>query len=214
MKIKTIGEILRTQRQQHNVTIEQLSKVTHIRVEYLRALEENQFEKLPSAVFVRGYIKSYSHAFGFDYQPLVALLRRDFKESAAGTLVPREFIKPTLKKRQFWTPITLAVLSLAVVFLSLIGYIGLQWYNLQKPPLLTITSPIENAFVSSNIIVKGQTVPDGIVAVNAQPVALQSDGSFQTEVYIPREGIHVITIEALDRRGKKNVVQVSVHVRF
>src|SRR5258708_3988156 len=157
MKIKMIGEILRTQRQQHNVTIEQLSKVTHIRVEYLRALEENQFEKLPSAVFVRGYIKSYSHAFGFDYQPLVALLRRDFKESAAGTLVPREFIKPTLKKRQFWTPITLAVLSLAVVFLSLIGYIGLQWYNLQKPPLLTITSPIENAFVSSNIIVKGQT---------------------------------------------------------
>src|SRR5260221_70820 len=151
MKIKTIGEILRSQRQHHNTTIDQLSRMTRIRAEYLEALEENQFEKLPSSVFVKGYIKSYAAVFGFDYRPVLALLRRDFKESAVGRLVPREFIKPVLKKRQFWSPVTFTFLALGLVFLTLIGYVGAQWYNIQKPPMLTVNEPKDDAFVSSTI---------------------------------------------------------------
>jgi cytoskeletal protein RodZ len=213
MKTKTIGEILKGQRLQHRLSLEDLSKRTRIRQEYLEALENNQFDQLPSAIFVKGYIKTYSNLFGMDYQPLLALLRRDFKESAAGTLVPREFIKPVLKKRQYWTPVTLAVLCLATIFLTLIGYVGVQWYNIQKPPSLKVTAPKEGESVSANFEVKGVTVNDAIVTVNSQPLSLQQDGSFQTEVYIPREGIHTITVEATDRRGKKSVEQVSVHVK-
>lgn len=214
MKIKTVGEILRSHRQQQHLDLEKFAKMTRIRVENLEALENDQFEKLPSAVFVKGYIKTYASLFGFDYQPVLALLRRDFKESAVGKLVPREFIKPILKKRRTWTPITVVFLGLAVVFVTLVGYVGVQWYNIQKPPELEVFSPKENEFVSSHIEVKGRTVNDAIVDVNAQPVAIQADGSFQTEVYLPREGIHILTIEAVDRRGKKNVVQRPVRVQF
>ncbi len=214
MKIKTVGEILRSHRQQHSISLDEFSKMTRIRVENIEALENDQFEKLPSSVFVKGYIKTYASVFGFDYQPLLALLRRDFKESAVGKLVPREFIKPVLKKRRTWAPITVVFLGLAVVFLTLVSYVGWQWYNIQKPPTLEVFSPKENEFVSSHIEVKGQTVNDAIVAVNAQPVAIQQDGSFQTEVFLPREGIHILTVEAVDRRGKKSVVQRPVRVQF
>jgi cytoskeletal protein RodZ len=214
MKIKTVGEILRSHRQQQSLSLEEFSKMTRIRLENLEALENDQFDKLPSAVFVKGYIKTYSTIFGFDYQPVLALLRRDFKESAVGKLVPREFIKPMLKKRRTWAPITVVFLGLAIVFLTLVGYVSIQWYNIQKPPTLEISSPQENEFVSSHIEVKGQTVNDAIVAVNTQPVAIQPDGSFKTEVYLPREGIHILTIEAVDRRGKKSVVQRPVRVQF
>jgi len=213
-KIKTVGEMLRTRREQHKISLSEFSKLTRIRIENLKALEDDQFSQLPSAVFVKGYIKTYAAFFGFEYQPILALLRRDFKESAVGKLVPREFIKPILKKQRTWTPITLVFLCLAAVFFTLVGYIGWQWYTIQKPPVLEVSSPKENEFVSAHIQVKGKTVNDAVVAVNAQPVAIQQDGSFQTEVYLPREGIHILTVEAVDKRGKKSVVQLPVRVQF
>ena len=214
MKTKTIGEILREERQRHRLSIEKLAQKTRIKKKYLQALENNQFDRLPAATFVKGYIKIYAQLFGFDHQPLIALLRRDFKESVKGQLVPREFIKPVLKKRQLWGPATFVVLGLALTFITLISYVGFQWYVLTQPPALTITSPVEDSLVAARVGVSGQTDADAIVTVNSQPVALQADGSFETEVYLPREGVNTISIEAQDRRGKVTLIQRLVRVKF
>ena len=214
MKTKTVGELLKEKRTFHRLSLEGLSEKTKIKIEYLEALENNEFGKLPAASFVRGYIKTYARIFRFDHQPLIALLRRDFKESAKGMLVPREFIKPILKKRQLSHPITIFALSLVSIFIVLFAYVGLQWYNLQKPPMLEIYAPEEDALVSSQVVIEGKTVPDAVLAVNAQPVALQQDGSFRTEIFLPREGIFTITIEARDRREKSSVIQRTVYVKF
>src|SRR5688572_20447786 len=107
MKTKTIGELMATERQKRNLTITQLAKETKIQAKYLAALEENQFDQLPAATFVKGFIRNLAEFFGQDPQPLLATLRRDFKESATGKLVPREFIRPALKKQQLWTPLTM-----------------------------------------------------------------------------------------------------------
>jgi cytoskeletal protein RodZ len=214
MKTKTIGEMLREARTFHRLSVEDFSKRTRIRSEYVTALENNQFDLLPAATFVKGYIKTYGTIFGFDYQPLIGLLRRDYKESARGKLVPREFLKPVLKKSQLSAPVTVAVLILVTLFASLISYVGFQWYNLNKPPELTITTPEDNASVASQVVVEGITEPEAIVSVNAQPVSLQPDGSFKTEILLPREGITSITVEATDRRGKTSLIQRTVFVKF
>ena len=214
MKTKTIGEILREERQQHHLSIDKLAQKTRIKKKYLQALENNQFNQLPAATFVKGYIKIYSQMFGFDYQPLIALLRRDFRESVKGQLVPREFIKPLLKKRQLWGPATFIVLGLALTFIILISYVGFQWYELAQPPDLKIISPVEDSLVAARVSVSGQTDNDAIVTINSQPVALQSDGSFKSEVYLPREGVNTISIEAQDRRGKITLIQRLVRVKF
>lgn len=214
MRTKTIGEALKEERVSHRLRIEDFSKRTRIRVEYLKALEENKFSQLPSTTFVKGYIKTYAKVFGFDHKPLIAMLRRDYKESARGKLVPREFINPVLKRRSSRTPVTLVVVVLISVFSSLVGYIGFQWYNLNKPPELEISKPSEQSIVSSKVIVEGKTLPDAILTINNQPVALQPSGNFKTEILIANEGIAIITIETKDRKGKTNTVQRSVNVQF
>jgi len=214
VKTKTIGEILQDERLRHHLSIKEMAQRTRIRPEYLEALERNEFSELPASTFVKGFIKTYAGLFNLDPLPLLGILRRDYKESASGTLVPREFIKPVLKRRLVWTPITVTVLALGAIFFTLMSYLVLQWYNLQKPPILIVESPLENAFVSPQIKVAGQTVSDGKVMVNSQPVSILPNGTFETDVYLPREGIHVITVEVADRRGKKNQTQRSVHVRF
>lgn len=214
MRTKTIGEMLREERQVHHLTLEELAKRTRIRAEYLEALENNQFEQLPAAVFIKGYIKTYGQIFGFDYVPLLALLRRDFKESARGQLVPREFLKPVLKKQPLWTPVTMTLLGVATAFCTLLGYVLVQWYTLNKPPELVVQSPENNAQVSAQVLLKGYSEPDVLLTVNTQPVALQPDGSFETQVYVPREGINSVTVEAVDRRGKRTLEQRTVYVSF
>ncbi|MBW7944171.1 helix-turn-helix domain-containing protein [Patescibacteria group bacterium] len=214
MKTKTIGELLATERQKRGLTIAQVVDATKIQPNYLTALEQNQFEKLPAATFVKGFIKSLADFYGQDPLPLLATLRRDFKESAGGKLVPREFIRPVLKKQQIWTPLTMTFLFLGVIFLTLISYVAVQWYSFQKPPLLDLTTPEENQVVGERVKVTGKTLPDAIVSVNAQPVSLYPDGRFETEVLLPKEGTHIITIESVDRRGKKSVIQRIIRVKL
>jgi len=214
MKNKTIGEILRDERESRRFKINDLAEKTRIRLTYLQALEANKFEVLPSATFVKGYIKTYAQVFGFDHKPLIALLRRDYKESARGTLVPREFITPVLKQKFSLSSVTLLVLLLAGTFISLLGYVGMQWYSLTRPPQLTITAPKDQEQVASRVIVTGETEPDAVITVNDQPVALQQDGSFTTEVFLSNEGISTISIESTDRRGKSNEEKRTVYVRF
>lgn len=212
--MKTIGEILRTQREYRRLNLEEVAKLTKIKLEYLEALEANEFSQLPSATFVKGYIKTYGRLFGFDYQPLLAMLRRDYKESAKGKLLPREFLKPMLKKRRWWAPLTVASVVLGAAFLTIVSFVVFQWYSLQKPPLLEVVQPQESATVAAKVQVTGRTLSDARVTVNDQPVALQLDGSFSTEVVLPNEGIHAIVVSSTDRRGKTNTVERTVRVEF
>lgn len=214
MQTKKIGQILADERQKQRVTLAQLSQVTRIKIEYLQALEKNQFDKLPTSVFVKGFIKSYARVLNLDQKSLLAILRRDYQENNTGKLLLRQYIRPVSARQKQWRPIVLIVIIFAAVFLSLVGYIGVQWYNLNKPPSLEIYSPEENEFVSSQIIVRGTTESEVILSVNAQPVAIQPDGSFKTEVYLPREGISTITIEAVDQRGRSTLKQRTVYVKF
>lgn len=211
---KTIGEILRDERESHRLPITELAKKTRIRVEYLQALEENNFSALPAATFVKGFIRSYARVFDFDAQPLIALLRRDFKESARGTLIPREFLKPVITRKKMVNSVTGAVLTLSVIFATLISYVVFQWYSLQKPPYLELSQPAEQERVAPQTEVHGETVPEAVVTVNGQPVALQPDGSFRTEVSFLGQGPAAITVQATDRRGKTQTVQRTVIVAF
>ncbi len=214
MKTSTIGQLLSSERQQKHLSLSEVAKKTRIRLQYLEALENNQFDQLPAAVFVKGYLKSYADLLGFDSQPLVALLRRDYKESAKGKLVPREFIKKRVRNNDYLAPINLLLLALASVFLVLASYVFIQWYNLQKPPLLKIITPENDSFVSAHVMIEGETNPEAMVTVNSNPITIQPDGSFKTEVYLPREGASTITVEATDQRGKSSLEQRTVYVKF
>ena len=214
MQTKKVGEILKEERLRQQLTLQQLSDLTRIKVGFLRLLEKNEFVQLPSATYVKGYIKAYSRVFDFDEKPLLALLRRDCKEDTAGHLLPREFLKPISKKRRLWRPVTLVLLTVVSIFLTLFGYVAWQWYNLNRPPRLELYLPEENQFVSSQIVVSGQTEPEAIITINAQPVAIKPDGTFRSEVYLPKEGITTITVEASDRRGKSSLQQRTVYVKF
>ncbi|QKG84532.1 helix-turn-helix domain-containing protein [Kroppenstedtia pulmonis] len=66
-----IGSELKKTREKLGYTLEQLQQNTKIHLEYLQALENDQFETLPSPFYVRAFLRTYAQSLGLDAQPLL-----------------------------------------------------------------------------------------------------------------------------------------------
>lgn len=66
-----IGTTLLEARSRRNLDIPSCEAGTKIRAKYLRAMEEEQFDLLPSPTYVRGFLRTYGEFLGLDGQLLV-----------------------------------------------------------------------------------------------------------------------------------------------
>jgi cytoskeleton protein RodZ len=67
----TIGETLKKHREEHGLTLQDISKATHIRSKYLEALENDQLDLLPSAVQGRGFLRLIADLLEIPEEPLI-----------------------------------------------------------------------------------------------------------------------------------------------
>ncbi len=63
-----IGNSLREARLRQQLDFQELEYTTKIRAKYLRALEEEHFELLPSHTYIKGFLRSYADSLGLDGQ--------------------------------------------------------------------------------------------------------------------------------------------------
>ncbi|MCB9759523.1 MAG: helix-turn-helix domain-containing protein [Alphaproteobacteria bacterium] len=78
------GRYLAAIRQGRGLSLEDLAETTRISLRYLTALEENDFEGLPAAVFVRGYLKEVAQVLGVDDEPLLQGYMARFNQARGG----------------------------------------------------------------------------------------------------------------------------------
>lgn len=125
--MRSVGEILRTNREKRNISLDEVAGATKIKKEFLKAIEDDQFQKIPSEVVVKGFIKNYAEFLELSPQAALSVFKRDFVEKNNRSVV---FLKPDF----VWTPkLTLAVVI--VVFSFLIGvYLIRQYLSLANTP--------------------------------------------------------------------------------
>jgi cytoskeleton protein RodZ len=63
-----IGNSLREARMRQGLDFSQVELATKIRAKYIKALEDEQFELLPSGTYIKGFLRSYSEYLGLDGQ--------------------------------------------------------------------------------------------------------------------------------------------------
>jgi cytoskeletal protein RodZ len=80
--IKRVGQQLKQARIDQDITLEQASKELHIRTRFLIALEEGDLSVIPSAVQVRGFLRSYADFLKLDSQKLFDSLQQDSPSQA------------------------------------------------------------------------------------------------------------------------------------
>ncbi len=119
---QTLGQTLRTARLAQDLTLEQLSAELRIEAKQLRALEEERFEQIGVAVFIKGYLKQYGTRLGLDVRDLLALY---YKQTTLADVQ----IQPsrTIKLRDE-RQITSWILALIVLLTVIVG-LAVWWWN-------------------------------------------------------------------------------------
>ena len=71
---ESIGQILRDERIKRNLSIGEVSRRLRLSEQKITAIEENDFGKLPSGTFLRGFIRNYANFLQIDFNSLIPLL--------------------------------------------------------------------------------------------------------------------------------------------
>jgi len=74
----SVGEYFKQVREGKGLTLEEVASKTRIHPEFLKALEEGNFAKLPDQVFAKGFVRAYARSLGLDEEDTI----RRFGESA------------------------------------------------------------------------------------------------------------------------------------
>lgn len=93
-----IGEILKERRLAKGIDLESISSDLKIRVSYLKALEEENFELFPADVYTIGYLRSYALYLGLEPEPLVEEFKVLRNKGPAGPLSSQQESKTAFQQ--------------------------------------------------------------------------------------------------------------------
>ncbi len=199
--MQKFGELLLLTRKRKKISLDKAAHDLKVKKSYLEALEAENWNDLPEAAFIKGYIKNYAQYLNLDTNYTLALFRRDFDES--------KYIKPAhLKKEKtfFITPNKITNTAFVVAVIAFLAYIAIQYSSVFSSPKLEITNPKDNETTSTPAIqIEGKTEKGATVAIDGQLIATDASGNFSYQ-YILNKGKNTVEIVASFRLSPKNKI--------
>lgn len=200
--MRTVGQILKEERERKFYTLDEIEKVTKIRKELLQALEDDDYTKLPPATFVQGFIKNYAKFLSLPQEKLLAVFRREFSDKENPPHILDSFTNPLDKKRFRITPtkvISGLVLAMVIIFFL---YLWFEYRFFAGAPFLEVSEPQNQTSIETSIIkVSGKTDPEAKVAINNQSVNVNPDGSFSQDLTLT-ESANSIVVSSTSKSGQ------------
>jgi cytoskeletal protein RodZ len=86
--MESLGKFLRKERETRNISLEEVSKFTKIKLHHLKAIEEGRSELLPPTLYVKGYLNVYAKYLTLDPKKIVLRYEEYLK-----SLIPPEPIE-------------------------------------------------------------------------------------------------------------------------
>ena len=93
--MESVGEFFRQVRETKGLTVDEVSSKTRIRSDFVKALEDGNFSKLPDQVFARGFVRSYARSLGLDEEDAIQRFTK-----SAGAYYEKQDERERLKIRQ------------------------------------------------------------------------------------------------------------------
>jgi len=201
---ETLGEKLRSARNARNLKIEDAARILNIRPEYLNALEEERWDKLPAGLYGKNFLKQYARLLRLNPQELLrqaAATAPDADPFFQKIVPPHRFIVfPKIVRNAIIVTAVLACL------LYLVGY----FRRVVSPPDLIISAPAQNATTSGlTLTVSGRTDPAAEVRINDEVVLNNDNGSFSQTIDL-KQGLNDIIISAQKKYSQSRTVSRQI----
>lgn len=200
---KTVGEQLQAARLAEGRSIDYVATQLNIRTEYIKAMEASDYHSLPSAVFVKQYVRQYAKYLRLNLRQVEETLQHEL------IIYQRRVHIPTIKRHLLRQPLKVihVIIGLSIIF-SIVAagiYFVAQISNIiQPPPLLLDGIPVKVPTSQRSITVSGKTAPEAIILINNQAITVRSDGSF-SQVMTLQPGINLFKITAKTKRSRDKI---------
>lgn len=201
---KTLGEILHSRRKKLGLSLRIVEKVTKIKRVYLLALEENNWNELPSEVYAAGFLNTYSKILKLDTKKILRLFKREHQTHKN---IQEKFIKEPRElkvNRVYLTPRMIIIGIVVIVALALGGYLWFQVSGFASAPNLQIFEPSSTELKTTNDKIKivGITDIDSSITLNNQPIPVDTKGNFEQNVSLSK-GVNDFEVISTNKVGKK-----------
>jgi cytoskeleton protein RodZ len=120
----SFGERLQREREMRGITLEEIADSTKIGTRSLRALEQEDFDKLPGGIFNKGFVRAYARYLGIDEEQAVS----DFLAAAGEPEQPLPNPVATEKTTTYRSESRGWVVALALVALVAGGYAARRYH--------------------------------------------------------------------------------------
>jgi len=209
----TVAEQLRSTRQAKKLKLKNVAKKLNINYKYLRALEKGDYNKLPTGIYGKNFLREYAIFLGLDYNKLNKIAAAE-KNITEPTNQQELFSKQVVKNRYFLAiPKIVKGFIIAIVVIICFIYLGFKLNKIISPPDLFINSPVENLITKKHsLAITGKTEPEVQIVINGELVLSDKTGEFAKEVSL-KQGINIITITACKKYGRNNTVVRQVLVK-
>lgn len=209
---KSVGTILKEARLAKGLSIADAEQATSVRARYLEAVENDEYEKTPGEVFLKGIIRNYGNYLGLDGLELVKLYKANHQGVAAENINSagiREVEKVRLniqlkEKRDIGSgtgrfempqlPMKQIAAGLAVVVLLGIGYVAVPKVIDYFKNMPQAEQKQEEVQVNASTAVKPPSVLDKV------QVEMEAKDSCWTEVTADGKEVFVGMLNAKDKR--------------
>jgi len=74
--MQTVGELLRSEREKKGLSVKDIEAAISIRVLYIDAIEEGNYDIVPGEVYLKGFIRNYANYLGLDGQKVIETYRQ------------------------------------------------------------------------------------------------------------------------------------------
>jgi cytoskeletal protein RodZ len=138
-----IGASLREARARRKLGYDQVEAETKIRAKYIRCMEDEQFDVLPSGTYVRGFLRTYADYLGLDGQLYVDEYSSRFGDVPAER-VTRRRERPQPRRNESSNAVLIALAGIVAVGVLLLAAWKLNPSsdrpNAPLPPPVTVTT--------------------------------------------------------------------------
>ncbi len=197
MESRNFSDFLKEKIKEKNLTPQKLSEISNISAKNLDNLINERYEKMPSAPYLRGYLKRLGEILNFDYAPWWKTISERVSAASSG---PADALPQNRFALKSWNKIIVA----GFIFLVLSAYLILNFGRIFGEPVLTVNSPANDISITttSTYPLNGAVKNADQLTINGEKVNIEPDGSWSINAALS-PGLNTFNIQAKKSLGKE-----------
>jgi len=114
-----LGIFLKKSREERHIELDEVVEATRIRRHNLEAIENEEWSKLPSQVFIKGFLKSYAEFLGLDKETVIYhYMRTSFFEKTTPEALKKTRLQSSRPYLIIIIPVLVLVFIVALIYLN------------------------------------------------------------------------------------------------